>query len=442
MRPAVAASSKWAALVCVGAAVLFGQVAGAGVTPTANALELARALAQSPATIGGAEFATAPPAGTPDGVSDTPLAGFPTSGSTYAVLTTGDATLAPTPNDAGNTAADDGGGNVRGDSDFDETVLRVDVRVPQGANCLSFDFKFLTEEYPEYVGQQFDDAFVAELDTSDWSVSGATIHAPHNFAFDASGNPISVNAAGATSVNPANAAGTTYDGATPTLRASTQVTPGSHSLYLSLFDLGDPAFDSAVFLDDLVVGKSAGSGCAAGATVAPPAAAAPPSATSRGTVLLNGAPFSAGSIPYGATVDVTNGTLELDADVGHVSLFGQGGVPARFKLARGTQTIGEKKIAVLELRLTGGNFAACGKRALAGRAKKDKPVVLLWGKAKGHFRTKARYVSATVKGTQWETDERCDGSRVFVRHGVVSVTDLVKRRTVDVRAGRSYLARP
>ena len=426
--------------------MVLGSAADAGITPAGSAAELARAVAQNPATVTGAAFATVPPNGTPTAVSDTPLAGFPTSGSSYAILSTGDATLASQPNDAPDSAADDGGGAVRGDGEFDVTTMKIDVRVPQDANCLSFDFKFLSEEYPEYVGQQFNDAFVAELDTSDWSTSDATIDAPHNFAFDPAGNPISVNATGATSVNAANAAGTTYDGATPTLRAATPVTPGAHSLYLSIFDLGDSGFDSAVFVDDLVVGKTAGGACTAGAAVAPaPSDGAPattPTATPTGTVLLNGKPFSGGAIPFGATVDVSGGTLDLQTVAGTVTLYGERGIPATFKLQPGKPTRfgGLKKPApVVDLRLTGGNFGACGKRALAKT--KKKPVVLLWAKAKGHYRTKARYISATVKGTQWQTAETCDGSRVSVREGVVSVTDLVKHKTVDVRAGRSYFAR-
>ncbi len=47
------------------------------------------------------------------------------------------------------------------------------------------------------------------------------------------------------------ARGTTFDGATRLLRASTPITPGRHRLYLSIFDQGDRIYDSAVFLDNL-----------------------------------------------------------------------------------------------------------------------------------------------------------------------------------------------
>jgi hypothetical protein len=39
------------------------------------------------------------------------------------------------------------------------------------------------------------------------------------------------------------------------------------------------------------------------------------------------------------------------------------------------------------------------------------------------------------------TEVRCDGTLVRVTDGVVEVRDLVRGRTVQVRAGKSYLAR-
>ena len=46
-----------------------------------------------------------------------------------------------------------------------------------------------------------------------------------------------------------------------------------------------------------------------------------------------------------------------------------------------------------------------------------------------------------MRGTIWLTQERCDGTLTYVRRGVVSVRDNRAKRTVTVRAGRSYLAR-
>ena len=39
----------------------------------------------------------------------------------------------------------------RGDTARDVTVLAIPINVPAGANCLSFDFRFLSEEYPDFI---------------------------------------------------------------------------------------------------------------------------------------------------------------------------------------------------------------------------------------------------------------------------------------------------
>ena len=72
--------------------------------------------------------------------------------------------------------------------------------------------------------------------------------------------------------------------------------------------------------------------------------------------------------------------------------------------------------------------------------KKKKPVRRLWGHGKGRFRTKGRYSSATVRGTEWVTTDRCDGTLTSVTQGVVSVRDFTRNKTVSVAAGKSYLA--
>ena len=164
----------------------------------------------------------------------------------------------------------------------------------------------------------------------------------------------------------------------------------------------------------------------------------PPTGSVTGTVLVNGAPFTVGTIPYGSNVDVTNGTLDMSTEAGDLTVFGGGGLTSKFQLLRASA----KKLPLVELRLIGGNFSACGSRMLAGQEKKRKPIRHLWGKGKGHFRTKGRFSSASVRGTTWLTEDRCDGTLTLVRQGVVSVYDQVKKKTITVLAGRSYLAKP
>lgn len=173
-----------------------------------------------------------------------------------------------------------GGGNVRGDTDFDVTILKIDLNVPANKNCLSFTFRFYSAEFPQYVGTDYNDAFIAELDTSNWTTSGSTISAPNNFAKDINNRPISINATGAATMSRANAAGTIFAnnfnidpyspyGATPLLQANTPITPGAHSLYLSIFDQGDRRLDSAVFIDRLFVGNKATGACVPGVSALP-----------------------------------------------------------------------------------------------------------------------------------------------------------------------------
>jgi hypothetical protein len=251
-------------LALVVAGLLLGLVGPvqATITATSTANTIAAAIASSSLTVTGASL-VAPPSGTPNGVSTSGLGGFPVDGADYGILTSGDVNNV---DDTGTfTSINDAGLVVRGNTDFDVSILKIDLTIPQGANCLSFNFKFLSEEYPHYVNTTYNDAFIAELDTSNWTTAGSTITAPNNFAFDPSGDVVSINSTGAAQMSAANGAGTAFDGpagdnppwggATALLGAATAVAPGAHSLYLSIFDQGDRIYDSAVFLDNLRVGS-------------------------------------------------------------------------------------------------------------------------------------------------------------------------------------------
>ncbi len=246
-RRSLVTAALTTALASVGAAP-----AVADITPTRDAMALARAIADDPTLPVGAEFTVLPPNGNPAAVSTTALGEFPTSGASYGVLSTGDATVAAGPNRAGDTGTENGGTPLRGARDV--TTLRIDFDVPTTASCVSLRFRFYSEEFPEYVGARFNDAFIVELDESTWDASGTaspTIRAPRNIAYDTRGNLISVNGAGPASVSRSLASGSTYDAATQRLRASVPVTPGRHSLFLTIFDQGDQLFDSTVLLDRL-----------------------------------------------------------------------------------------------------------------------------------------------------------------------------------------------
>jgi hypothetical protein len=179
------------------------------------------------------------------GIGLTPLSeSFPTGGTTFVILSTGLAESADDPNDVGNLSFELYGLNNSQGNDLTQLALRL--RVPNNMNCASFDFAYFSEEFPEFVGSQYNDAFTAEFGGTNLSIVGNQVVAPLNFAFDTSGNVISVNTVfGVTLVT-----NTTYDGGTPLLRAHTAVTPGSVvDFVFSVQDLGDSIYDSAVFLD-------------------------------------------------------------------------------------------------------------------------------------------------------------------------------------------------
>ncbi len=251
------------------ATLIGGGVAAATITPTSSASTIAKAVAKDPTTVTGASFVAIPPSGQPNAVSNSTLTGFPRHGKSYGILTTGSAALADDPNNSGSSGVDLDGLSVRGDTDYDVSILKVDLSVPSGANCLALDFRFLSEEYPEWVDSAYNDAFIAELDNSTWDTAGSAITAPNNFAFDENGEEISINSTGAATVSALNSSGTTYDAATQRLQARTPITSGAHSLYLSIFDQGDNVYDSAVFLDNLSLFSAVSADCQTGAEGGP-----------------------------------------------------------------------------------------------------------------------------------------------------------------------------
>jgi Tol biopolymer transport system component len=137
----------------------------------------------------------------------------------------------------------------------------------------------------------------------------------------------------------------------------------------------------------------------------------------------------------GSEVDAQRGVVRMASSAG-------GGRTQSGDFGRGVFQVRQAKAAraVTELRLKSGNFRACG-RATGGRASASRTIRRLFSRARGRFRTRGRYSAATVRGTTWTVSDRCDGTLTSVTSGSVRVRDFKRRRTVTVRAGRSYLAR-
>jgi hypothetical protein len=149
-------------------------------------------------------------------------------------------------------------------------------------------------------------------------------------------------------------------------------------------------------------------------------------------------PTSDQVLPNGTIVDVSNGrgVTITDRNGNEMLLYGQkDGVPSKFVVV----TVK----GVIELRLTGGNFKACGTRRIASVAQANgKPVRRVWGKGKGKFRTKGRYASAAVRGTWWLTADFCKYTLVRVTQGSVTAQNLGTKKYRVVKAPNSYTARP
>ena len=237
------------------AVALPAAPASGAVTAHRGAKKLASVIVAKRSLLRGARFVRRPAEGTPTAISTTRLPGFPRHRRAFGVLSTGDATLLDDPNEQDDLSTDNAGVPYRGAA-VDAVVLRINLKAPRRANCLSFAFRFLSEEYDEFVDTEFNDAFIAEIGRSTWRSDPADprVRAKRNFARDRRGLPISVNGTGDFSVTPAGAAGTTYDGATRTLRARKRVRPGRRvRLFLSIFDQGDHHYDSAVAIDRLTI---------------------------------------------------------------------------------------------------------------------------------------------------------------------------------------------
>jgi hypothetical protein len=150
-----------------------------------------------------------------------------------------------------------------------------------------------------------------------------------------------------------------------------------------------------------------------------------------------------------STKSSTRWPLARGPDIKHTSVAADGCLQAgtfwgsKFEVR---QREGGRGMTSLVLR--GGNFARCRRPAAhasgqaVARASAVRRVRRLWGRDRGgRFRTHGRESQATVRGTRWLTEDRCDGTLTRVTSGTVAVRDRARRKTVIVRAGRSYLAR-
>jgi hypothetical protein len=157
-------------------------------------------------------------------------------------------------------------------SPFDGVAVDMQIRVPTNAHSFSFDYRFFTCEYPQYVCQQFNDVFAVLMGPSplmagDPLADGANTSADIAFQTNPDGSkdiigvnnqdflracapgPMGyVNCKGETEL-----LGTGFEkhAGSSWLRATVPVEPGSMlSLRFAIWDSGDGVYDSTTLVDN------------------------------------------------------------------------------------------------------------------------------------------------------------------------------------------------
>ncbi len=149
---------------------------------------------------------------------------------------------------------------AQGGSAYDIAFMSFSAEVPANTFGFTYDFAFLSVEYPAWYQSIYNDMYVAWLESEAWT---------GNISFDEFGSPISLNAGfldfkdvpGGTFNDPECAAGCTAPelhgtaaqghAATRWLTTNAPVVPGETiGVYFTIFDLADSQLDSGVLLDN------------------------------------------------------------------------------------------------------------------------------------------------------------------------------------------------
>lgn len=145
---------------------------------------------------------------------------------------------------------------VQGGDANDLAFMSLSAVVPENTFGFTYDFAFFSVEYPGFYQTEYNDMYVAWLESEGWT---------GNISFDELGAPISLNAGfldfkDATNIYDCPApceapelAGTAAENHAGTrwLTSNAPVVPGETiEVYFAIFDLADTALDSAVMLDN------------------------------------------------------------------------------------------------------------------------------------------------------------------------------------------------
>jgi hypothetical protein len=149
------------------------------------------------------------------------------------------------------------------------------------------------------------------------------------------------------------------------------------------------------------------------------------------------------NIPVGSALDTRHGEVDLRAAP---ALPNRAATLQDGQFSAGLfsvfQRAGQHGQTELDLTSARNRSRACA----AGRAPSSTRVsarvlALLSATAHGDFQTRGRYSAATVRGTAWDTIDRCDGTLIRAIQGVVIVRDFRLHKTITLEVGQQYLAK-
>jgi DNA-binding beta-propeller fold protein YncE len=153
-------------------------------------------------------------------------------------------------------------------------------------------------------------------------------------------------------------------------------------------------------------------------------------------------------IPFGTVIEATNGTVS-------VTTANPNGTTQTGQFFDGQFILTQGKNGQVLAKLSGGNFSLCPttrERAHRARVSSRAPdaqaaasgkhvVRKLWANAHGKFSTEGNYAAGAVQGTEWLTEDLCEGTLIRVTRDKVAVTNLVNHKHVEVKTGHKYLAK-
>jgi streptogramin lyase len=144
----------------------------------------------------------------------------------------------------------------------------------------------------------------------------------------------------------------------------------------------------------------------------------------------------AATLPLGVLLDTTKGRVRLTSQVR--------GAAQSVTLDSGKFSVTQTSTGMTELALAGPLSCSDAERARAAAKPKKKKKRRLWGKdSGGAFRTRGNGSVATVRGTEWLTEDTCAGTTIYVRKGAVSVWPRRGGLSKLVRSGhRLFSPRP